>query len=203
MIEVFADVVCPFAHVGLHRWVARRAELRRPDVLLRVRAWPLEVINGAPMDPGAVDHKVHELQGQVAPDLFTRFDAGRFPTTSLPALALTNAAYRIGGPATGEAMALHLRHLLWDEGVDVAQPDVLATAARQLGVEPATPADHEAALADLAEGRERGVVGSPHFFTPDGGSVFCPSLDIARAGDHLDIHVDFDAFNHLIEACFA
>ena len=30
-IEVFADVLCPFTHVGLRRLVARRTELGRDD----------------------------------------------------------------------------------------------------------------------------------------------------------------------------
>ena len=39
----------------------------------------------------------------------------------------------------------------------------------------------ESALdADWDEGKARGVVGSPHFFTDDGGNWFCPSLAISR-----------------------
>jgi len=45
VIEVFADVACPFTHVGLKSFVARRAGLGRDDVILRVRAWPLEIVN--------------------------------------------------------------------------------------------------------------------------------------------------------------
>src|SRR6478735_6336015 len=40
-IEVFADVRCPFAHVGLRRLVERRRALGRDDVRLVVRAWPM------------------------------------------------------------------------------------------------------------------------------------------------------------------
>ncbi len=45
-------------------------------------------------------------------------------------------------------------------------------------------------------GRERGVVGSPHFFTA-GGGYFCPGLAIEREGEHLHIEPDvagFEAF---------
>jgi hypothetical protein len=41
-IEVFADVVCPFTHVGLRRLVAYRRQKHREDIAIRVRAWPLE-----------------------------------------------------------------------------------------------------------------------------------------------------------------
>ena len=59
-VEVFADVVCPFAHVGLRRFVARRAELGRSRPLLLVRAWPLELVNAKPFDPASVARNVAE-----------------------------------------------------------------------------------------------------------------------------------------------
>lgn len=50
-VEVFADILCPFTHVGLRTLIDRRNEhgLTRPR--LRIRAWPLEVVNGKPLDP--------------------------------------------------------------------------------------------------------------------------------------------------------
>lgn len=203
VIEVFADVVCPFTHVGLCRWVERRQALGRSDVRLRVRAWPLEIVNGSPMDPVAVAAKVADLRAQVAPDLFARFDQTQFPATSLPALALTNGAYR-QSLAAGEATALRLRQLVFDEGVDVSQPPVLEAVAHEMGlVGRPGRSDNAQVLADLDQGRERGVVGSPYFVTPDGVGRFCPSLDIARAGDHLAVSFDTAAFDQLIDACFA
>jgi hypothetical protein len=47
VVEVFADVSCPFAHVGLRRLVEQRDKLARDDIVLRVRAWPLELVNGS------------------------------------------------------------------------------------------------------------------------------------------------------------
>ena len=49
-IEVFADIWCPFTHVGLRALAEERAHRGRTDVTLWVRAWPLELVNGAPMD---------------------------------------------------------------------------------------------------------------------------------------------------------
>ncbi|MFZ4518319.1 MAG: disulfide bond formation protein DsbA, partial [Microthrixaceae bacterium] len=69
-IEVFADVSCPFAHVGLRRVVQERDRRGRTDVVLRVRAWPLEVVNGEALDGPHVAEKVDALRAQVAPDLF-------------------------------------------------------------------------------------------------------------------------------------
>ena len=67
LVEVFADVACPFTHVGLRRLVARRAALGRDDVVLRVRAWPLELVNGRPLAADAVAEEVVELTASVAP----------------------------------------------------------------------------------------------------------------------------------------
>ncbi|MDH4362768.1 MAG: DsbA family protein [Acidimicrobiia bacterium] len=201
VIEVFADVVCPFAHVGIRRWVERRDELGRTDVRLRVRAWPLELINGAPMDPQAVAGKAEDLQAQVAPNLFGGFDPAHFPSSSLPALALTHAAYRRSLEA-GEATALRLRQLTFDEGVDVSKPEVIDQVIDELDLPIPDISDDDSVTKDWDEGRQRGVVGSPHFFTPRGGAVFCPTLDIHKEGGHLAVHFDEDAFAQLTAICF-
>lgn len=204
-IEVFADITCPFTHVGLTRWVQRRSELGRDDVHLRVRSWPLELVNGEPLAPDAVAHKVADLRDQVAPDLFEGFDAARFPTTTLPALRLTIAAYAEGDPV-GEAVALELRSMLFEHGVDVSDPDVLSDLASRHGL--TVPASPDAAgspdpvVTDLEEGRARGVVGSPHFFGP-GVDAFCPGLRIRPGTDHLEITASGRNFDEFVEACFA
>ncbi len=201
VIEVFADVACPFTHVGLVRFVERRAELGRDDVRLRVRAWPLEVVNGQPLDPHFIAEEVADIRAQVDPALFAGFREEAFPATSMPALALTAAAYARDLP-TGEAVALELRQLLFEQGLDIADEAVLARVAARHGVE----ADLDASgpvMADHAEGVDRGVIGSPHFFTPTGG-FFCPSLDVGR-DEGGELHVSFDpaGFDRFVAGCFA
>ena len=107
-IEVFADVWCPFTHVGLWRFVAARAEGRVAGVL-RVRAWPLELVNNQPLDPAFVAEEIDQIRSPVDADAFAGFDPDRFPRTTVPALLLTAVAYR-SGPQVGEAVALELRH---------------------------------------------------------------------------------------------
>jgi predicted DsbA family dithiol-disulfide isomerase len=199
MIEVFADVVCPFTHVGLRRIVERRNQLGREDVI-RVRAWPLELVNGEPLSAALVAEEVAELRTQVAPDLFERFDAAHFPASSLPAMAVAAAAYR-RSPQLGEQVSLALRHALFEEGRDLAAPDVVAQIAAAHGLAPG--ADDEAAvLADWREGQRRGVLGSPHFFA-NGYAAFCPSLEIKRVGEHLHIASDPDALERFLGLAFA
>jgi predicted DsbA family dithiol-disulfide isomerase len=199
-IEVFADVCCPFTHVGLRRFVDRRDALPRVDVGLRVRAWPLEIVNGEPLDPGLIAEEVDAIRSAVAPDLFRGFDPAAFPATSRPAFAVAAAAHR-RDLATGEAVSLALRDLLFEQGEDIADPAVLATVEQQYGIR-TDEADRASVEADHAEGRARGVIGSPHFFTPD-GSFFCPALDISRdeRGD-LRIATDVRGFEDFLAACF-
>lgn len=201
VIEVFADVACPFTHVGLRRFVDARSARHRDDVELRVRAWPLEVVNGAPLDPQFIAEEIDEIRGQVAPSVFAGFDPDRFPASSFPALALADSAYRVS-PALGEAMSLALRDELFEHGQDIADADVLDRLASRFGV--SRPRDERApVLADHAEGLRRGVIGSPHFFTPAGG-YFCPALDVGRdSRGHLRISADPEGFDAFLADCFA
>lgn len=198
MIEVFADIVCPFTHVGLTRLAGRRAELGRSDVVFAVRSWPLEWVNGEPVDPAFIAHEVDLLRGGVAPDLFTDFRPDMFPASTIPALALTATAYAAAADV-GERVALELRDLLFEQGVDIGDRAVLETLAESHQL--TLPDTIETVEADYEEGQQRGVLGSPHFFV-DGTGTFCPSLDISRPDG--DMHIEFDhaAFEAFTDTLF-
>jgi len=201
-IEVYADVWCPFAHVGLHYVAERRSALGRGDVLLDIRAWPLELVNGAPLDPDITASHVRELRSQVAPHLFGGFDPNHFPRTSLPALACVHAAYR-QDPKTGEAMSFALRDALFEEGLDISRPEVLSDLAESLNVGPFSASDDQAVRQDWEDGIRRGVKGSPHFYCGD-FDAFCPSLDISRSTDgELMVRNDTAVLNSFLANCFA
>ena len=201
VIEVYADICCPFTHVGLRAVVRRRDQLRRHDVVLRVRAWPLELVNGAPLDPVTTAEHVNALRAQVAPDLFAQFDPGRFPRTSLPALAVAAAAYR-QGDRTGEAVSLALRDALFEEGRDISRPDVLINVANAHGVSYATPEDARGVRAEWHDGKSRGVKGSPHFYCRD-VDAFCPSLDISKDREgQVHLRRDTEALDAFLAECF-
>jgi predicted DsbA family dithiol-disulfide isomerase len=201
VIELYADVWCPFAHVGLRCVSERRALLKRQDVLLDIRAWPLELVNGKPLDPEDTALHVRELQSQVARDLFGRFDPEHFPQTSLPALACVHAAYR-KGMETGEAMSFALRDALFEEGLDISSADVLSEIAQSLDLDSIDAADEQAVLADWDEGVRRGVKGSPHFYCGD-SDAFCPSLNISSdEGGHLKMTTDMAVLDKFLVDCF-
>ncbi len=201
VIEVFADVSCPFTHIGLRHFVERRAQLGREDVHLRVRAWPLEVVNGTPLDGEFIAEEINEIRAELETDLFKGFTAQVLPSSSLPALALAAAAYDVS-IAAGEAVSLELRDLLFEQGVDIADPEVLTKLANRYDAD-FDPGDTSAALADHSLGFERGVIGSPHFFTPT-ASFFCPALDVSRddAGD-LRVKSNPERFQEFMDSCMA
>jgi len=200
-IDVYADIWCPFAHLGLRSVVRRRNELGRGDVTVRVRAWPLELVNGQPLDPTTTAEHVGALRAQVAPDLFKRFDLHHFPTTSLPALALAAAAYR-RDDTTGETLSLALRDALFEEGRDISDPAVLARVANVHGVGHPIPEDDKAVRSEWQQGKSRGVKGSPHFFCGE-VEAFCPSLDIAKDGDgELHIRRNMETLDAFLAECF-
>ncbi len=180
-VEVFADVLCPFTHVGLHTLIDRRVQRGLTVPRMRIRAWPLELINGEPLDPHHIAAEISALRESVRPDLFAGFDTDAFPKTAMAAYALTVAADRTGDPARSEEVGMALRDAVFEQGLDIGRPEVVQAVATRFGL---TPLDADATAAavhaDWDEGKQRGVVGSPHFFTADGGSWFCPGLAISR-----------------------
>ncbi len=199
-IEVFADVGCPFAHMGLSMLVAERDQRKRSDVNLWVRAWPLEIVNGSGFDADVVAGKADALRSQLGTGRFHEFDGSAYASTFIPAMELTAVAYE-ADPQVGEAVALEVRELTFERGVDVADPAVLADLAHRHGIDAPDPADRTRVEADLAEGRERGVVGSPHFFVA-GVDAFCPALDIDSGDAGLQVSVARNGLESLLLTAF-
>ena len=201
VLEVFADVVCPFAHVGLRLAKERRDEVGMTGQSMWIRAWPLELVNGKPQDPTAVALHISELRKQIDPKLFAGFRPSAFPASTLPALSLAAQAYR-QDPAVGEAASLALRYALFEEGRDPSNADVLRQISEQVGLEDMQFGDHRLVLQEWHEGQRRGVEGSPHFFCK-GMNSFCPSLDISRDEQgHSRIRLDRARLDRFLDACF-
>ena len=177
IVEVFADITCPFTHVGLKRVVHHIAEIERP-VAVHVRAWPLEWVNGSGLEIDAVEMKAKALAEQLGVDDFSGLRHDRWPATTIPALGLAALAYQ-RDMATGLAVSLELRMALFEHGIDVGDPDVLAQIAANRGLPVPGESSRELVQADYDDGRQRGVSGSPHFFV-GGDNFFCPALDLGH-----------------------
>ena len=201
IIEVFADIWCPFTHVGLRAVKEQRARAGRDDVAIWVRAWPLELVNGGPLDPLVTRAHADDLRNQIAPKLFQRLDVDQFPSSTLDALALANRAYRTG-PDVGERASFMLRDALFEEGRNISDHATLQSLARDLGVAMPGETDRSDVVEDWREGVRRGVLGSPHFFCGD-TDVFCPSLDISKDPvDGMSIVKDVSRLTQFLAQCF-
>lgn len=202
IVEVFADIWCPFTHVGLRAFDEQRKVTGRTDLGVRVRPWPLELVNGRPLDPTVTQAHADDLRAQVAPKLFCRVDLDHFPTSTLDALALVERAYR-RDQSTGERVSFMLRDALFEEGRDISDSTVLMNIAKDLGLDMPDDIDHAAVIVGWHEGQQRGVLGSPHFFCGD-KDIFCPSLDITKGSEHgLAIIMDTSRLTRFLEQCFA
>ena len=192
ILEVFADITCPFTHVGLKTVVS---ELRDLDVV--VRAWPLEWVNGAPLEAAAVKEKVAALRSQLGTDYFKDFRDDAWPTTSIPALNLAATAFGIDA-STGLDVSLALRDALFEEGRDVSDLVVLSSIAGQFGLDPPTAHAESRVLADYEDGQRRGVRGSPDFWLGD-EEFFCPALTLGHDNGNLTARFDTEGFGHFLE----
>ena len=202
VIEVFADIWCPFTHVGLRAVAEQRIIAGRSDVAIRVRAWPLELVNGAPLDPAITRAHADHLREQVAPTMFRDFRVDRFPTSTLEALALVERAYRTD-VRLGERASFVLRDALFEQGRDVSEPRFLSAIAERLVTGMPDDVDRAAVLADWHEGEARGVRGSPHFFCGE-TDAFCPSLQITKDPGHgVSIVRDASRLTAFLETCLA
>ncbi len=183
-VEVFADMTCPFAHVGL-KAVARHVSEQVSPVAVRVRAWPLEWVNGSPLDADAVAVKAAALTAQLGVADFARFTVDAWPVSTIPALNLAGVAYGIND-ATGFAVSLALRAALFEQGRNIAEPTVLAEVAAAHGLPTGSFASaldvlepSESVRSDYELGLARGVKGSPHFWV-ERDDFFCPALDLGH-----------------------
>jgi len=203
IIEVFADIWCPFTHMGLRALNEQLSEKRRGDVRIWVRSWPLEWVNGKPMDPAVAARHGVELRSQVAPELFEEFDGTSFPRSTIPVLALVAKGYKVGF-RVGESLSLEVREVLFEQGQDVSDPETLARIGRYFDLAPAGPDDYATVVQEWKEGIDRGVRGSPHFFCAD-TDVFCPSLDITRgiAGDDKAINRNVERLGAFVDHCLS
>lgn len=201
IIEVFADIWCPFAYVGLRMIRDYRNQVNATNTAIVVRSWPLELVNDAPMDPVKAKGNCDALRAQVAPDAFAFVNIDNFPTSTLDALTLIAHAYSVSVDL-GERAAFRVREALFEKGKNIGDRAVLDDLAHELGLSDYYDPTHAAVRADWQEGKKRGVIGSPHFFYGSVGT-FCPSLQMTREpATGLTIHTDTSRLQEFLEKCF-
>ncbi len=199
-LEVFADITCPFTHAGLRKVVSELAEVGG-GVEVVVRAWPLEWVNGVPLEAGPVRAKITALHDQLGTGDFEGFREEAWPTTTIPALNLAAAAFDIDA-STGLAVSLALREAVFEEGKDVSDSAVLAEIANQFGLAPPSAEACSRVTADYEDGQRRGVRGSPDFWLGD-EEFFCPALTLGHDDDGLTAEFDTEGLGRFMEQVLA
>jgi predicted DsbA family dithiol-disulfide isomerase len=192
-IAVFSDLVCPFAHVLVHRlFTARRRLGLDGAVRLDHHAFPLELLNRVPGTRIGSDSEIPAL-GRLEPDAGWQLWQGpdhHYPNTLLLAFEAVQAA-KLQSLEASEELDRALRQAFWarsrpiqmhheilaiadDSGaVDV---DALDAALRAGTARAAVFADAELAATDT-------VTVSPHVFLADGSDVANPGITVHWQGD--------------------
>jgi predicted DsbA family dithiol-disulfide isomerase len=190
-VVVFADLLCPFAHVAVHRLWTTRSRLGLDDaVVFEMRAFPLELFNGPGTRIGS-DSEVPVL-GRLEPgagwQLWNSPD-WHYPNTVLLAFEAVHAA-REQGRHAGETLDRALRRAFWADSRSIGHHSVILDVARAAGL------DDMRLAAALADGRARSAVfddyavagsdlvsTSPHVFLPDGTSYVNPGVEVRWQGE--------------------
>ena len=188
-IQVWSDLLCPFAYVGILR-LRRARERLGLDVSLEHHTFPLELFNG-PHPRRGTDTEAVGL-GQIEPEAHFRVwtePDDRYPHTVLLAAEAVHAASAQSLRA-GEELDLALRQAFWTHSRSISHRQVILDVAGQLaGV------DVEALAAALDTGRRRAdvmadfavaqtdaIAGSPTFRLPDGSTVTNPGIEVHWEG---------------------
>lgn len=190
-IQVWSDLLCPFAHVAIHRLTVARERLGLTDqVQLDHHAFPLELFNGPHQRPGTDSEAVG--LGQIEPDagfrLWTAAD-WLYPNTVLLANEAVHAA-KAQGLRQAEDLDRGLRKAFWLESRSIGHRQVILDIATEVGtVDVALLAQaldsgrhRTEVMADYAVAQTDAVNGSPHLFTSDGYDVNNPGITVHWEG---------------------
>lgn len=192
-LVVWGDVTCPWATLAVHRLHEARSRLGLDaDVRLDLRAFPLELFNGAPTPRKLVDAEIGAV-GALAPDFgwqIWQAEPSDYPSTVLLALEAVQAA-KTRSLVASEQLDLALRHAFFSRSRHVGMRDVILDAATRCpdvdAVELAAMLDDGSARHavmeqyEIAQGDE--VKGSPHVFLPDGSSMHNPGIEMHWEGE--------------------
>ena len=195
-IQLWSDLLCPFAHVAVHRLRQARERLGLTGrVRLDHHVFPLELFNG-PHPRRGTDSEAVGL-GQIAPEagfrMWTAAD-DLYPHTVLLAAEAVLAA-KAQSLDAAESLDAALRRAFWLESRSIAHRQVILDVVAELGDGGGTGLN-VAELADaLDTGRHRGEVmadfavartdaipGSPTLRLPDGTAVTNPGMTVHWEG---------------------
>jgi len=190
-IQIWSDLLCPFAYVAIHRLMAARERLGLTEqVHIDHHSFPLELFNG-PHPRQGTDSEAVGL-GHIEPDAQFRLWTGPdwlYPSTVLLAAEAVLAAKEQSLDASAD-LDLALRRGFWTNSRSIAHRQVILDIAGEVA-----SVDVPALAAALDSGRHRAelmtdfeisktdeVKGSPHLFLADGYEVNNPGISVHWQG---------------------
>jgi predicted DsbA family dithiol-disulfide isomerase len=189
-IEVWSDLLCPFAYVGLLRLRRARERLGLGDVRIEHHTFPLELLDG-PHPRRGTDTEAVGL-GQIEPEagfrVWTAAD-DLYPHTVLLAAEAVHAASAQSLTA-GEELDLALRRAFWTGSRSISHRQVIldvATGVPQVDVEELTAAlddgrHRKQVMADFAVAATDAIPASPTLRFADGTTVTNPGIQVHWEG---------------------
>jgi predicted DsbA family dithiol-disulfide isomerase len=186
-VQVWSDLLCPFAYVGLLRFYRARARLGLADaVRVEHHSFPLELFDGPHPRRGTDSEAVGV--GRIEPEAEFRLWSApedRYPHTVLLAAEAVLAA-RTQNAAASEALDLALRRAFWTHSRSISHRGVILEVAEETGTvdvkDLAAALDegrHRADLmADFAVAQTDAIAGSPTFRLPDGTVHTNPGIEV-------------------------
>lgn len=191
-IQIWSDLLCPFAHVAVHRlWQARDRLGLTGQVGFDHHAFPLELFNG-PHPRRGTDSEAAGI-GQIAPEagfrVWTAAD-DLYPHTILLAIEAVLAA-KSQSLSAGEHLDRALRRAFWSHSRSISHRQVILDVAAELDGpydvdQLASDLDagtyRRALMDDYAVGRTEEVTGSPHLFLADGTDAHNPGMTVHWEG---------------------
>jgi predicted DsbA family dithiol-disulfide isomerase len=190
-VQVWSDLLCPFAYVGLLRFYRARTRLGLDGaVWVEHRAFPVELFDG-PHPRRATDSEVVGV-GRIEPEAEFRLWSApddRYPHTVLLAAEAVIAA-GAQSTAAGEALDLALRRAFWTQSRTISHRQVILDVAAETGTvdvkgltEALDEGRHRADLmTDFAVAQTDAIAASPTFRLADGTVRTNPGIEVHWEG---------------------
>ncbi|TDU88109.1 putative DsbA family dithiol-disulfide isomerase [Kribbella voronezhensis] len=189
-IQVWSDLLCPFAHVAIHRLWETRAKLGLEEVVgFDHHVFPLELFDG-PHPRRGTDTEAVGL-GQIAPEAGFRVWAQAddlYPHTVLLAAEAVLAA-KAQSLRASELLDRALRVGFWLESKSISHRGAILEIASGLDLDRARLTEdldngtyRRAVMDDFAISQGEEVKGSPHLFLADGSSEHNPGITVHWEG---------------------
>jgi predicted DsbA family dithiol-disulfide isomerase len=170
----WTEYYCPWSYIAAVRLHAVMPEFAG-QVMLRTRAFPLEVVGGGPPNRHELEQEWWLAAQQEPLAEFAPYRSTDWPQSTLAAFDAVACAHR-QGVDVGHDFDLRVRRAFFNESRNIGRREVMADLAREAGLDMSAferdfgdPAIRQGVLADARYGHDQlGVRGTPTLMSSDG-----------------------------------